>query len=144
MHRIVGLALLLLYVTVTPPASFAADFDGSKPFLCSVIEVNECVPGEGCKSVSAEDINLPRHLWINVGGKTIQSKPPGEAPRISAIEAVKQVDGKLILQGAEQGRDDVQDGFGWTIAILQDTGQMVLTASGDLVAEIVFGVCTLY
>lgn len=107
MHRIVGLALLLLSVAAAPLASVAADFDGSKPFLCSVIEVNECVTGEGCKSVSAEDINLPRHFWINVGGKTIQSKAPGEAPRTSAIEAVKQVDGKLVLQGAEQAREDV-------------------------------------
>ena len=34
--------------------------------------------------------------------------------RKSSIESVKRVDGKLILQGAEEGRQDVRDGFGWT------------------------------
>lgn len=100
--------------------------------------------GEGCKEVTAEEINLPRYLWINVGKKTIQSKKTGDDSRKSQIERVKKVDGKLMLQGAEQGREDVPDGFGWTIAIMEDTGQMVLTASGDLVGEVAFGVCTLY
>jgi hypothetical protein len=57
---------------------------------------------------------------------------------------VKRVDGKLILQGAEEGRPDVRDGFGWTVAIMEDSGQMVLSASGDLVAISAFGVCTSY
>ena len=62
-----------------------------------------------------------------------------ERPR---VERVEEVDNKLIIQGAEQGREDVRDGFGWTIAIMEDTGQMVLTASGDLVGNVAFGVCT--
>jgi len=57
---------------------------------------------------------------------------------------VKRVDGKLILQGAEEGRPDVRDGFGWTIAIMEDSGQMVLSASGDMVAISAFGACTSY
>jgi len=44
----------------------------------------------------------------------------------------------------EEGRQGVQDGFGWTIAIMEDTGRMVLTASGDLVGDVAFGVCTPY
>ena len=99
--------------------------------------------GEGCKEVTAEEINLPRYLWINVGKKTIQSKKTGDDSRKSQIERVKKVDGKLMLQGAEQGRENVRDGYGWTIAIMEDTGQMVLTASGDLVGDVAFGICTL-
>jgi hypothetical protein len=57
---------------------------------------------------------------------------------------VKRVDGKLILQGAEEGRPDVRDGFGWTIAIMEDSGHMVLSASGDMVAISAFGACTSY
>jgi hypothetical protein len=92
--------------------------------------------------VSAEDINLPRFFWIDVGKKTIQSKKQGDDVRKSQIDQVKHVDGKLMLQGAEQGSEDIRDGFGWTIAIMEDTGQMVLTASGDLVGDVAFGVCT--
>ncbi len=59
----------------------------------------------------------------------------------NTIERVEEVDNKLIIQGAEQGREGVRDGFGWTIAIMEDTGDMVLTASGDLVGLVAFGVC---
>jgi len=81
---------------------------------------------------------------VNVGKKTIQDKKAGDDTRKSQIESLKQVDGKLILQGAEQGREGVRDGYGWTIAVMEDTGQMVLTASGDLVAVAAFGACTPY
>jgi hypothetical protein len=38
----------------------------------------------------------------------------------------------------------VRDGFGWTVAIMEDGGQMVLSASGDMVAISAFGACTSY
>ena len=67
----------------------------------------------------------------------------GDDARKSTIESVKTVGGKLVIQGAEQGRDDIADGDGWTIAVMEDSGQMVLTASGDLVGDVAFGGCTL-
>jgi hypothetical protein len=126
-----------------PSPSVAADFDGSKPLVCTVITVNECLESEGCMAVAPEDVYLPRYLWVDVGKKFIQDKKAGEG-RKSRIESVKRVDGKLILQGAEEGRPDVRDGFGWTVAIMEDSGQMVLSASGDMVAISAFGVCTTY
>jgi hypothetical protein len=144
MNRILGvLAAMLCTLSMALTAS-AEDFDGSKPLVCTIIEVNECLVGEGCQELAPEEINLPRYLWINVGKKTIQSQKTGDDARRSRIEGVKQVDGKLILQGAEEGREDVRDGFGWTIAIMEDSGQMVLSASGDLAAVAGFGTCTPY
>ena len=142
MKKIVVAILALLCISTTPLLSIAGDFDGSKPLLCTVIDVSECIMGERCKEVTAEEINLPRYLWINVDKKIIQSQKTGDDARKSPIEHVKNLDGKLMLQGAEQGWENVRDGFGWTIAIMEDTGQMVLTASGYLVAEVAFGVCT--
>jgi hypothetical protein len=127
-----------------PLLAVAGDFDGSKPLVCTVIEASECIMGEGCKAVAPDEINLPRYLWVNVGQNMIQDKKTGDDTRKSRIESLKQVDGKLILQGAEQGREGVRDGYGWTIAIMEDTGQMVLTASGDLAAVAAFGACTPY
>lgn len=142
MNKIIFMVLAMFCFPFTSAVVLAGDFDGSKPLLCTVIDVTECPMGESCREVTAGEINLPRYLWINVGKKTIQSQKTDESLRKSPIEHVKQVDGKLMLQGAEQGWDNVRDGFGWTIAIMEDTGQMVLTASGDLVAEVAFGVCT--
>jgi hypothetical protein len=131
-------------VSVMPPHSVAGDFDGSKPMVCTVIEANECTMGDGCKAVAPADINLPRYLWIDVAKKSIQSEKGGEAARKSRIESVKRIDSKLILQGAEDGQEGVRDGFGWSLAVMEDTGQVVLSASGDLFAVTAFGTCTLY
>lgn len=54
----------------------------------------------------------------------------------------EEVDGKLMLQGAEDGRRGERDGVGWSMAVSKDRGDMVLTASGDGVAFVVFGACT--
>jgi hypothetical protein len=43
------------------------------------------------------------------------------------------------LQGAEDGYEKMRDGLGWTMAISEESGQVVLTASGDQVAFVVFG-----
>jgi hypothetical protein len=144
MKKEIVIILVLLCAMTAPLLSQAEDYDGSTPLLCTVIEVNECIMGNGCKVVTPEEINLPRFLWVDVSKKTIQSKKSIDNARKSKIEMVKEVDHKLIIQGAEQGREDVRDGFGWTIAIMEDTGNMVLTASGDLVGNVAFGVCTPY
>lgn len=144
MNKMRVLLATLLCIPVLPLLSFAGDFDGSKPLVCTVIEVHECLVGEGCQTLAVEEINLPRYLWINVKQKTIQNKKTGDEVRKSRIESATRVDGKLIVQGAEEGREDVRDGFGWTIAIMEDSGQMVLSASGDLAAVAGFGTCTPY
>ena len=144
MKKILGISVaLFLYLAVTPlTGSAAGDFDGSKPLVCTVLGVSECIMDQGCRQVTPAEVNLPRFLYINLAKKVVQSSRSGQDARTSKIESVKEVDNKLMLQGAEQGREDVRDGFGWTIALMTDTGEMVLTASGDLVGEVAFGVCT--
>ena len=43
--------------------------------------------------------------------------------------------GQMVLQGT-------QNQLGWSMAIMEKSGQMVLTASGDGVGYVVFGACT--
>ena len=66
----------------------------------------------------------------------------GESQTPSAIENFERIDGKLILQGAEDGLKDVKDGAGWSISISEETGKMVLTESGDDMGFVIFGACT--
>ena len=62
----------------------------------------------------------------------------GEAEGVVQVESLDLVtDG--VLQGAEDGYTGVRDGLGWTISISGESGQVVLTASGDQVAFVVFG-----
>jgi hypothetical protein len=138
MNKIAAIVSLIICFGLTPWAT-AGDFDGSKPVLVSVARILECTRVEGCRDVSAESVGLPQFLQIDFAKKTI--RPSGDKEDIpdTAIERSEEVDGKLILQGAEDGYEKMRDGLGWSLAIAEDSGQVVLTASGDQVAFVVFG-----
>jgi hypothetical protein len=133
---LIGLSIFISSLTVR-----AGDFDGSRPLLFSVISVMECTPDNGCRAVTIESVDLPQFLKIDLNKKTIGPVSESDARPGSTIERVERVDGKLILQGAEDGYESVRDGLGWTIAIAEGTGRVVMTASGDQVAFVVFGAC---
>ena len=61
--------------------------------------------------------------------------------RTSRIERVEHIENKLILQGVEEGVENVDDGLAWSMAISKKTGKVVLSAAGDGVAYVVFGTC---
>ena len=82
-----------------------------------------------------------KFLKIDFTDKTIRPAAADDKTPASAIERQEVVDGKLILQGAEDGYEKMHDGLGWTIAISDDNGQVVLTASGEQVAFVAFGAC---
>ena len=133
--------LILVIVCAAAIPVSAGDFDGSKPLLCSVISITECTPDEGCRGTTIETVGLPQFLRVDFQKKTITAARPGDETPPSAIERMERVDGKLILQGAEDGLEGVRDGVGWTSALSEDTGKFVLTASGEEVAFVVFGAC---
>jgi hypothetical protein len=130
--RFTGLALLFFFFATG--LAMAGDFDGSQPLLCAVIDVIECAPGSECQEVTAEAANIPQFLEIDFVEKKISGSTANGGERTTAVERMQQIEGKLILQGAE-------DGLGWTVAISEETGKMALTASGEDVGFVVFGAC---
>jgi hypothetical protein len=107
--------------------------------LVSVIRVTECTPDGTCREVTPASIQLPQFLKIDFTNKTIRPAAGDDDKPATTIERQEVVDGKLILQGAEDGYDKMCDGLGWTMAITEENGQVLLTASGDQVAFVVFG-----
>ena len=120
----------------------AGDFDGSKALICSLMDIVECGPGGKCQQVTPEEIGIPYFLKINFKDKKISTTHAGGDKRSTIIENLEKIDGKVIIQGAEDGIEGVRDGVGWSLALAEDTGKMVLTASGDDVGFVVFGACT--
>ena len=120
----------------------AADFDGSKPLLCASVDVMECDAGAECFRTTPDGINAPQFYRVNFKEKKIIGILQGKEGPPSLIERMESVDGKLILQGAEDGWEGIKDGVGWSLAISEETGRMVLTASGDDVGFVIFGACT--
>ncbi len=123
------------------PTVAAAALDGNSPALCANMEVQECVPDSGCKRVAAKEANLPRFIRIDFAGKEITRTRPDGQGLTSPIKRSEVVDGKLILQGAEDGSPEQRDGIGWSLSIDQTTGEMVLTGSGHEVGFVIFGAC---
>lgn len=124
------------------PLVVSAGFDSSSEFLCASVDVMECLPAKGCNRVAADDVDIPRFIKVDVKNKQVVTGAKGDK-RKTAIERVEKIDGKLMLQGAEDGREGgAPDGIGWSMSVVENSGNMVLTASGDGVAFVIFGACT--
>lgn len=126
---------------VVSSTTLAGDFDGEKPLVCSSIQAIECVIGD-CYLGLAEDINAPQFFRIDFKAGTIEAIAQGEEKRTTRIEHRDTFQGKLVLQGAEDGDGADNPGVAWSLAIDRETGNMVLTASGDDVGFLMFGACT--
>ena len=127
---------------LTPGAQAAVD--GSEPVICAAVNILECVPDGTCQRVDAEEAGIPRFLRIDFAAKQITRTRPNGDDISSEIERSESVDGRLILQGAEDGFEGVSDGIGWSVSIDEEAGDMVITGSGEEVAFVIFGACTVY
>ncbi len=141
MNRYIWIGCIILGLIFGASAVCAGNFDGSKSLLMSVVRVLECTPDDDCREVSPASVELPQFLKIDFANKTIRPAAAGNDTPATTIERQEVIDGKLILQGAEDGYDKIRDGLGWSMAISEATGQVVLTASGDQVAFVIFGAC---
>ena len=134
---LVWIAGLMMLNSIT----MAGDFDGSKPLVCANQQVNECVRGIRCKMVAPMSVNLPNLFNVDVENKVITGKHDHGLDASTPVERVEHLDGKLVLQGADDGLPDVRDGTVWSMAIDETSGKMSLIASGDGFAIVAFGAC---
>lgn len=84
---------------------------------------------------------MPQFLIVDCKKMTISPLPPIAGRRDTIIKRMERINGKLFLQGADGGIENVRDGVGWTAEISEDTGRAVVTASGDDVGFVIFGAC---
>jgi hypothetical protein len=120
----------------------AAEPGDPGPLLCAVSGVSECDHGAECRRVSAAEVNAPEFLRVDVAGRMVRAiAASGADQRAAAIENVRNVDGRLILQGIEAAAEGARQDVGWTLAIAGGTGRMVLTASGHEAGFVLLGSC---
>ena len=133
--------IILLTLGFGAVAAHASYFDGKDALLCSVYQLYECDPPNGCVAVTPGEIRGVSHLDIDFSKKTI-TRAGVESKQKSAIKNVQTgIDGKLILQGIEDGEPGERDGAGWSISIMDPEGTMVMTTSGDGFAVVGLGAC---
>jgi hypothetical protein len=83
----------------------------------------------------------PSHLKIDFKAKVV-TQAGEESGRKSDIKSMTtDLDGKLIIQGVEDGAPDTRDGAGWTISIMDPEGTMVMATAADGFAVVALGAC---
>ena len=117
----------------------ALALDSSAPILCASVDVHECVDGGRCKEVLPEDVSAPTFFRLDLKKQTVQVLKSEEANKAEHFE---ELDGRIVMQGVQDGRPDREDGAAWTLMVEQDTGRLVATAATRQAAVVIFGACT--
>ena len=108
----------------------AADFDGSKPLICSSIEAHDCELGVTCLRKVAEDLNVPQFIRLDFAKKTLSARG-----RTSQMQNYQRSGGMLILQGVENDR-------AFSVTINEQSGKLVGAIAADEEGYMIFGACT--
>lgn len=116
------------------PWSLVSAADERGPWICTPNHEIECEETGKCDTNAAESLNLPPFIKIDLVAKQMSGVEEG-IEEAAAIERVEHVDGRLVLQG-------VQDGRGWSMVIVEQSGDMTLSVAGDDTAWQAFGACT--
>ena len=143
MNKVINQVILAAVALVLSPVTMAEPFDGGKTMLCASQYAAECNAGSDCETVTVASVNLPDFFLVDTKKKLISATSESGSAASTTIERVEHLDGKLMLQGADDGIKDVRDGAGWTMSINESTGKMVMTTAGDGFAVVVFGACAL-
>ena len=113
----------------------AGDISSAKNLICAPVTAVECGVDGSCDRGTAESINFPQFISIDLEKKLALGEAPNGKMRTSKIMNVVDSEGSIILQGAELGR-------GWSAVINKTTGKFVVTTSAADFAFVVFGSCT--
>ena len=142
MHSKLNKLVMAVSLGLIAGSPLAADYyDGKKPLLCSLSQLFDCDPPTACQAVTPAEIDGFSHFDVDFGKKVI-TRAGSDSPQQSRIKNVETgVDGKLIIQGVEDGRVDVRDGAGWSISIMNPEGTMVMAVAADGFAVVGLGAC---
>jgi len=133
-----------MYKKIMMPAAFficlfvlqawGSNFDGTQTMICALIDLTQCTTGDACTQVTAESVALPRFIKIETKDKLISGNLADGAVKSVPIERMEQQEGNLILQGMQNGR-------GWSMTVMEDTGELSLAVSGSKLGFFVSGAC---
>lgn len=129
-----GRGLLVALLGIPPGATLALELDGSTPILCAVVGVTECDHQGTCEPVEPSALGIPPFVRVNVGKKALELTDG--SGRKTEIHSVSKENGRLLLQGGENGR-------GWSLVIGQKAGEMTAAIADHDGGFMVSGDCTL-
>ena len=119
----------------------AGDFDGSKPLSGITGKIIEINPYKINDDVDPDTVGVPKKFLIDFGSRTLRPSADSLIRKTIAFKSLVHIENQMIMQGVDEGLEGVDDGLAWSLAISKKDGKAVLSASGDGVAYVVFGVC---
>jgi hypothetical protein len=138
-HKITfGVVIFFLLFFAT---AIAGDFDGSKPLsgvTGKIIEINQY---KIIDDVNPDTVGLPKKFLIDFNSKTLRPSKDSLVRKTIAFKSLEHIENKMVMQGVDEGVDGVDDGLAWSLTISKKNGNAILSAAGDGVAYVVFGIC---
>jgi hypothetical protein len=125
--RNVSIALAMSFATVAG----AADFDGTKPLVCSVKQTHDCLPTEANCSRLQPTSNIAPIYNIDFAKKEIRS--PFRTALLKVLHTTTNND-SLVLQGADLL-------IAWSALIDKKTGAVTVSVADSKGAYVAFGDC---
>ena len=135
-----GKKILIGMAGVVGSTAMAADFDGGEPLMCAFGQVIECVDGSECVVVTHESVDAPDFVKLDFKRKQYSAITAGQEGESDALDNIVNVVDHLIVQGVQGTTSG--DSLGWSMSINHNTGQMVVTGSGENAGFVIFGACT--
>ncbi len=132
-------AIILIVFTSAAPAG---DFDGSNPLSGTTGRIIEINRYQIVDNVDPDTLGLPEKFLIDFKAKILRPSKESLVRRTIVFKHVVHIENKMVIQGVDEGLEGVDDGLAWSLIISKKDGQAVLSASGDGVVYVVFGVCS--
>ena len=141
MKKLFLITVVLSFFILFNTSANSEDYSKSKPILCSVTQVNECIAWQGCESLDPFDANIPYFLEINLANRTISGSTTVNRARMTKIERIETIDDLITLSGAEPKTKGDRTKYGWVMTISTSTGEMNLSANTNDSVIVTFGSC---
>jgi hypothetical protein len=132
--------IVIFFISLVATA-IAGDLDGSKPLsgvTGKIIEINQY---KIIDDVDPDTVGLPKKFLIDFNSKTLRPSKDSLVRRTITFKSLEHIENKMVMQGVDEGVEGVDDGLAWSLTISKKNGNAILSASGDGVAYVVFGIC---
>jgi hypothetical protein len=113
----------------------ADDVSGANRMLCSVLEAHACAAGSDCHALSPVDLNIPRFIELDAKARRLSTTAASGEERQTVADSLQRTDGRLLLQGHEQGR-------AFSLMVDEAAGEATFASAAVGRGVVVFAACT--
>jgi hypothetical protein len=113
----------------------ADELTGAGAFLCAAVAATQCTADGECSSGPPWNWKIPQFLEIDLKKNVIRTTQASGENRATPIKNSERSDGRIVLQGVEQGR-------AFSFVISEQTGMASAAIAADGMTITVFAACT--